>query len=141
MLFTGLSRRPCLADLVLVRLLEIPVSARLVSPPTTALGPMGRPRSSLPKLSTRSPAAVCLACCSLKCPGQDQGCSLALGLLACHLAWASFEHNTQSHHHYKGTSPAAGNRPPAHQGSLCKMTLEPGNIPPRLSESPGQPSP
>lgn len=98
-----------MADLVLVRLLEIPVSARLVSPPTTALGPVGRPRSSLPKLSTRSPAAACLACCSLKSPGLDQGCSLGLGLLTCHLAWASFEHNTQSHHHYEGTSPAAGN--------------------------------
>lgn len=45
-----------MADLVLVRLLEIPVSAQLVSPPTTALGPVGRSCSSLPKLSKRSHA-------------------------------------------------------------------------------------
>lgn len=78
-------------------------------------------------VSTRSPAGACLACCSSKSPSQHQGRSLALGLLVCLLAWASFEHLL----FLPKPPPRAesrGHRQPARRG-VCKRALEPGNPP------------
>lgn len=89
-------------------------------------------------VSTRSPAGACLACCSSKSPSQHQGRSLALGLLVCLLAWASFEH------HYEDTCFSSPNPHPAQRaeatGSLLAGESAKGHwsletLPPRLSVS------